>query len=297
MTVNVGIPDEDDPLAPVPTVACTDTRFIPVKAEGIRKYALSDVVSAVVPLSEVATYFIPKLEPARPSGVNARVVSVPVFVSAIVASSTAPVTVSLALRYVFVALDMSLFVRVSVLLTVGTFTPSTAILPADTRVIVVSDACHTSRDHTPSASVVLSTTQASGSHVQLVRVPDVGVPSTGAIRACPLGNTTVPVKVGEARFALSARSVLSASVPFLSCRVYVLSAVLVFVKNPENVFATLRRANIQARNVLIPVEKVEVLVREGIVAPSTAITQALTLDIVVSVAAPSSIVVTCGLAE
>lgn len=129
LTVNVGTPDEDDPLAPVPTVACTDTRFIPVNAGGIRKYALSDVVRAVVPLSEVATYFIPKLEPARPSGVNARVVSVPVFVSAIVASSTAPVTVSLALRYVFVALDMSLFVRVSVLLTVGTFTHHTWNLP------------------------------------------------------------------------------------------------------------------------------------------------------------------------
>lgn len=108
---------------------------------------------------------------------------------------------------------------VLVLLIVGTVTPSTAIAPADTREIVVSVACHTSRDHTPSASVVLSTTQASGSPVQFVRVPDVGVPSTGAIRACPLGNTTVPVKVGEARFALSARSVSSARVQFLFCRV------------------------------------------------------------------------------
>ena len=112
--MNVGTPEEDDPLAPVPTVADTDTRFMPVKAEGIRKYALSDVVNAVVPLREQATYRIPKLDPANPSGVNARVASVPVFVSAIVASSTAPTTVSLALRYVFVALDMSLLVSVSV---------------------------------------------------------------------------------------------------------------------------------------------------------------------------------------
>lgn len=67
-TVNVGTPEEDDPLAPVPTVADTDTRFMPVKAEGIRKYALSDVVNAVVPLREHATYLIPKLDPASESG-------------------------------------------------------------------------------------------------------------------------------------------------------------------------------------------------------------------------------------
>lgn len=67
-TVNVGTPDEDDPLAPVPTVADTLTRFIPVIAEGIRKYALSDVVRAVVPLREQATYRIPRLDPASESG-------------------------------------------------------------------------------------------------------------------------------------------------------------------------------------------------------------------------------------
>lgn len=51
-------------------------------------------------------------------------------------------------------------------------------------------------------------------------------------------------------------SVVNASVPLASLRVYVLSAVFVFVKNALNVFATLRRANIHARKVFIPVEKV-----------------------------------------
>lgn len=48
-------------------------------------------------MREQATYLIPKLEPANPSGVNARVASVPVFHSADVASSTTHSTVVLAL--------------------------------------------------------------------------------------------------------------------------------------------------------------------------------------------------------
>lgn len=47
-----------------------------------------------------------------------------------------------------------LFVTVSVLDVVNKFTPSTAILPADTREIVVSVACHTSTDPTVIAFVV-----------------------------------------------------------------------------------------------------------------------------------------------
>ena len=39
-----------------------------------------------------------------------------------------------------------------------------------------------------------------------MRVPEVGVPSTGVMRACQLGNPTVPVKVGEASRASSAVS-------------------------------------------------------------------------------------------
>lgn len=94
--MNVGTPEEDEPLAPVPTVADTDTRFIPVIAEGIRKYALSDVVSAVVQFNEADIYLIQKLEPAKPSGLNARVASVPVFHSADVATSIIPCAVVLA---------------------------------------------------------------------------------------------------------------------------------------------------------------------------------------------------------
>ena len=52
--------------------------------------------------------------------------------------------------------------------------------------------------------------------VRLVATPLAGVQRSGAIRACPLGSTTVPVKVGELRLALSARSVSSARVPSLS---------------------------------------------------------------------------------
>jgi len=40
-----------------------------------------------------------------------------------------------------------------------------------------------------------------------VRVPEVGVPRTGVMSACEAGSTTVPVKVGEARGALSSRAV------------------------------------------------------------------------------------------
>ena len=51
-------------------------------------------------------------------------------------------------------------------------------------------------------------------------------------------------------------SLVKARVPEASLSVYVLSAVLVFVKNQENVFATLRNANIPERNVLTPDENV-----------------------------------------
>lgn len=61
---------------------------------------------------------------------------------------------------------------------------------------------------------------------------------------------TVPVNVGEARFAFKARSVLSASVPFLSCSVYVLLAVFVLVKKLVNVFAKLRSPRVRSRKVL-----------------------------------------------
>ena len=43
--------------------------------------------------------------------------------------------------------------------------------------------------------------------VTFVITPDAGVPRAGVMRACPLGSTTVPVKVGEARAALASSAV------------------------------------------------------------------------------------------
>ncbi len=77
------------------------------------------------------------------------------------------------------------------------FTPSTASLPALTRLIVVSVACHTSSVPTPRASVVESTTHASGNPVQFVRVQLVGVPSNGVIRVGLVANTRTQVPVSS----------------------------------------------------------------------------------------------------
>lgn len=88
----------------------------------------SPVASAVShvaePESRTHTVRLPNSEPASPSGVTARVASVPVLVSAIVASSTIPVCVSEAVRFV-----------------VTIVFPSIAMTPALTRVSVVSVAC------------------------------------------------------------------------------------------------------------------------------------------------------------
>ena len=47
------------------------------------------------------------------------------------------------------------------------------------------------------------THEASGRPVTFVITHEAGVPSAGAMRACPLGRTTVPVNVGEAKLAFS----------------------------------------------------------------------------------------------
>ena len=57
---------------------------------GIRKYAFSDVVSAVVPFNAQATYLIQKLEPARESGETYLFASVQVFTSDAIEASAIP---------------------------------------------------------------------------------------------------------------------------------------------------------------------------------------------------------------
>jgi len=51
-----------------------------------------------------------------------------------------------------------------------------------------------------------------GSPVQLVSTPEAGVPRAGAMKAMPLGVTTVPVNVGEARLALRLFAVVTKAV-------------------------------------------------------------------------------------
>jgi hypothetical protein len=65
--------------------------------------------------------------------------------------------------------------------TVGTTTPSTANVPAALRLNVVSLAFPSSMEPTPNAVVVEAVMPDTGKLVQLVSVPDVGVPSTGLV--------------------------------------------------------------------------------------------------------------------
>ena len=59
------------------------------------------------------------------------------------------------------------------------------------------------------------------------------------------------MNVGDASGALSARSVSSARIPLLFCRVYVLATVAALEKNEVIVSATLRIPNVPLRNVWI----------------------------------------------
>lgn len=72
--------------------------------------------------------------------------------------------------------------NVLVLVRVGIVTHSTAITQADTRVILVSEACQSSIDHTHSAVDVLAVIPATGNPVQFVSVPLVGVQRTGVVK-------------------------------------------------------------------------------------------------------------------
>ena len=72
-----------------------------------------------------------------------------------------------------------LLVNVLVLLIVGTTTPSTCNTPAPLRDSVVSVAWPSSIEPTPKAVEADAVMPETGSAVQLVSVPEVGVPSTG----------------------------------------------------------------------------------------------------------------------
>ena len=80
-----------------------------------------------------------------------------------------------------VGLVRVLFVRVSVELTVGTFTPSTVSLPAAPLAKVVSEAWPSSIVPTPRAEVVEAVIPLTGRSVQFVKVPDDGVPRIGVV--------------------------------------------------------------------------------------------------------------------
>ena len=60
--------------------------------------------------------------------------------------------------------------------------------------------------------ICLNPTEFVPSAVQFVSAPEVGVPSTGVVRACEAGSTTVPVNVGEARGALRLSAVVTKAV-------------------------------------------------------------------------------------
>jgi len=115
------------------------TRFIPFRVVSTGTAASpSPVARAESPEADpdrsTDTVHLPNSDPASPSGVTARVASVPVVVSAAVASSTIPVCVSDAVLFAVMILFHSI-----------------AAMPALTRESVVSLAFPISSDPTPRA--------------------------------------------------------------------------------------------------------------------------------------------------
>lgn len=135
-----------------------------------------------------------------------------------------------------------LLVTVSVLDVVNRFTPSTAILPADTRVIVVSVACPIftpancglslvqspmragiavtlSSSTAPVPAVLLprirfvfmSTSPSSGKPIQFVIFQEAGVPRAGVTRVGLLANTSAPVPVSSLITVASCAEVVDAN--------------------------------------------------------------------------------------
>lgn len=139
------------------------------------------------------------------------------------------------------------------------FTHSIDTTPADTRDIVVSLACQSSTEPAVKALEV----QYSVFILQVVSSP-------------VFVQLAVPPPVTRVHDA--------------SGRVQVLAAVIVFVNNPVNVFATFRNPILPSRNVFSHTENVDTLSTVGISFPSTANTPAALLESVVSDACPRSIV-------
>lgn len=115
-----------------------------------------------------------------------------------------------------VGLVRVLLVSVSVEDSVGTVTPSTAIIPAETLEIVVSVACPSSTVPTPSAAEVEAVIPLIGNPVALVRVTDVGVPNTGVTRVGDVANTKEPEPVSSEITPASSADVVAACTDNLS---------------------------------------------------------------------------------
>ncbi len=126
--------------------------------------------------------------------------------------------------------------------------PSTAITQAAARERVVSVACHTSSEPTHSASVVESTTQESGSPVQLVSVQLDGVPRAGVTSVGEVANTSDPEPVSSLIIPFNSSEVVAANCDSLP----VTSALSAFKLEKFVLVCDLNRlAAIQSRRVVI----------------------------------------------
>jgi len=92
-----------------------------------------------------------------------------------------------------------LLVSVSVEDVVTTFTPSIVTTPAPPLASVVSVACPSSIEPTPNAVDVDAVRPLIGNDVQLVRVPELGVPNAGVTRVGLVANTAEPEPVSSVR--------------------------------------------------------------------------------------------------
>jgi len=104
--------------------------------------------------------------------------------------------------------------------------------------------------------ICLNPTEFVPSAVQFVSAPEVGVPSTGVVRACEAGSTTVPVNVGEARGALSSRAVCNPEVLAIDS-----AASAIAVAFPVEVTTPVRLALVVIAIFAVPSKEVPPIVR------------------------------------